>query len=43
MQDVKFVKNGDDADVYFLVVNANKDALTNAPACVAREDKVAKQ
>lgn len=43
MQDVKFVKNGDDADDFFLVVNANKDALTNAPAYVARENKTALQ
>lgn len=43
MQDIKFVKKGDDADDFFLVVNANKDALTNAPAYVAREDKAAQQ
>lgn len=41
MQDVKFVKNGDGADDYFLVVNANKDVLTNAPAYVSVEDKQA--
>lgn len=38
MQDVKFVKNGDGPNDYFLVVNANKDVLTSAPAYVARED-----
>jgi sporulation protein YlmC with PRC-barrel domain len=43
MQDIKFVKNGEDAGDFFLVVNANKDALTNAPAYVAREDKAAQQ
>lgn len=43
MQDVKFVKNGDAADDYFLVVNANKDVLTNAPAYVSVEDKAAQQ
>lgn len=41
MQDVKFVKNGDDVDDYFLVVNANKDVLTNAPAYVPAEQKAA--
>jgi hypothetical protein len=35
MQDVKFVKNGDGAGDFFLVVNANKDVLTSAPAYVA--------
>jgi sporulation protein YlmC with PRC-barrel domain len=43
MQDVKFVKNGDGADDYFLVVNANKDLLTNAPAYVSLEEKTAQQ
>lgn len=43
MQDVKFVKNGDGPDDYFLVVNANKDVLTNAPAYVSAEDKAAEQ
>lgn len=43
MQDVKFVKNGDAADDYFLVVNANKDVLTNAPGYVSVEDKAAQQ
>ena len=38
MQDVKFVKNGEGPHDYFLVVNANKDVLTTAPAYVARED-----
>lgn len=40
MQDVKFVKNGEGADDFFLVVNANKDVLTNAPAYVSLEEKV---
>ncbi|MDW5318477.1 PRC-barrel domain-containing protein [Rhizobium sp. PL01] len=35
MKDIKFVKDGDDADDYFLVVNANKQMLTDAPAYVA--------
>jgi sporulation protein YlmC with PRC-barrel domain len=35
MQDVKFVKNGDGAGDFFLVVNANKDVLASAPAYVA--------
>jgi sporulation protein YlmC with PRC-barrel domain len=43
MQDVKFVKNGDGPNDYFLVVNANKDVLTNAPAYVSLEDKAAQQ
>lgn len=43
MQDVKFVKNGDGADDFFLVVNANKDTLTNAPAFVSLEEKAAQQ
>ena len=43
MQDVKFVKNGDGPNDYFLVVNANKDLLTNAPAYVSAEDKAAEQ
>jgi hypothetical protein len=37
--DVKFVKNGDGADDYFLVVNANKDSLTAAPAYVSAQEK----
>jgi sporulation protein YlmC with PRC-barrel domain len=32
MKQIKFVKNGDDADDYFLVINANKQMLTDAPA-----------
>lgn len=32
MKDIQFVKNGDEADDYFLVVNANKDILNEAPA-----------
>jgi sporulation protein YlmC with PRC-barrel domain len=43
MQDVKFVKNGDGADDFFLVVNANKDLLTNAPAYVTVDEKVDQQ
>ena len=43
MQDVKFVKNGDGADDFFLVVNANKDLLTNAPAYVALDEKADQQ
>ena len=41
VQDVKFVKNGEDTDDYFLVVNANKDSLTAAPAYVSAQDKQA--
>jgi hypothetical protein len=40
---VKFVKNGDGPNDYFLVVNANKDVLTNAPAYVSLEEKAAQQ
>ena len=43
MQDVKFVRNGDGVNDYFLVVNANKDLLTNAPAYVSLEEKAAQQ
>lgn len=43
MQDVKFVKNGDGADDFFLVVNADKDVLTNAPAYVSLEEKAAQE
>lgn len=43
MQDVKFVKNGEGPNDYFLVVNANKDSLTNAPAYVSLEEKAAQQ
>ena len=43
MQDVKFVKNGDGADDFFLVVNANKDLLTNAPAYVSLDEKQQQQ
>lgn len=38
MNDVKFVKNGDSANDFFLVVNTTKDALNNAPAYTAAED-----
>ena len=40
MTDVKFVKEGDNATDYFLVVNANKESLTNLPAYVSAEEKV---
>jgi hypothetical protein len=43
MQDVKFVRNGDGPNDYFLVVNANKDVLTNAPAYVSLDEKAAQQ
>ena len=43
MQDVKFVKYGEGPNDYFLVVNANKDVLTNAPAYVSLEEKAAQQ
>jgi len=43
MTDVKFVKNGDGADDFFLVVNTNKDALAAAPAFVSAQDKAAQQ
>lgn len=43
MQDVKFVKSGDGPTDFFLVVNANKDVLTNAPAYVSAADKAAQQ
>lgn len=32
MNDVKFVRNGDGADDYYLVINASKDVLAKAPA-----------
>ncbi|MCV3764968.1 PRC-barrel domain-containing protein [Rhizobium sp. TRM95796] len=38
MDQVKFVKNGDGADDYFLVINANKQALNDAPAWTAPEE-----
>ncbi|WP_137157587.1 PRC-barrel domain-containing protein [Rhizobium sp. FKL33] len=38
MDQVKFVKNGDGADDYFLVINANKQALNDAPAWKAPEE-----
>lgn len=43
MQDLKFVKNGDGPTDYFLVVNANKDVLTSAPAYVSAEVKADQQ
>ncbi|MDI7865249.1 PRC-barrel domain-containing protein [Rhizobiaceae bacterium n13] len=39
MESVKFVKDGDDADDYFLVVNLNKQMLTDAPAYRAPMEK----
>ncbi|MBP1853458.1 PRC-barrel domain-containing protein [Rhizobium halophytocola] len=39
MESVKFVKDGDEADDYFLVVNANKQMLTDAPAYEAPAEK----
>ncbi|NVP58725.1 PRC-barrel domain-containing protein [Mycoplana rhizolycopersici] len=39
MESVKFVKDGDDADDFFLVVNLNKQMLTDAPAYRARMEK----
>lgn len=38
MDDVKFVRNGDGADDYFLVINANKDTLASAPAYKMPDD-----
>lgn len=38
MKQIKFVKNGDDADDYFLVINASKQMLTDAPAYAAAEN-----
>lgn len=35
MKDIKFVKNGDDENDYFLVINTNKQMLTDAPAYTA--------
>lgn len=32
MKDIKFVQNGDSKDDYFLVINSNKQMLTDAPA-----------
>jgi len=43
MTDVKFVKNGEDPDDFFLVVNTNKDALAAAPAFVSADEKAAQQ
>jgi hypothetical protein len=37
MKDIKFIKNGDKANDYFLVINANKQMLTDAPAYTAPE------
>jgi hypothetical protein len=38
MNDIKFVKNGDGADDYFLVVTATKEALNAAPAFKTPDD-----
>lgn len=43
MQDVKFVRSGEGVNDYFLVVNANKEALTSAPAYVSAEKLAAEQ
>ncbi|MDB5555147.1 MAG: photosystem reaction center subunit [Rhizobium sp.] len=43
MTDVKFVKSGEGADDFFLVVNTNKDALAAAPAFVSAQEKAAQQ
>jgi len=37
MNDIKFVKNGDKENDYFLVINANKQMLTDAPAYAAQQ------
>ncbi|TWC78323.1 PRC-barrel domain protein [Rhizobium sp. SJZ105] len=42
MKDIKFVKDGDAADDYFLVVNSNKQMLTDAPAYKAPTTTAAK-
>src|SRR4029450_12501865 len=39
MKDIKFIRNGDNASDYFLVVNANKQMLTDAPAYAATPEK----
>jgi len=39
MESVKFIKDGDNADDYFLVVNSNKQMLTDAPAYRAPMEK----
>jgi len=38
MKDIKFVKNGNDANDYFLVINTNKQMLTDAPAYAAKQN-----
>ena len=43
MDDVKFVRSGDGADDFFLVVNTNKEELTAAPAFVAPDEKADQQ
>jgi hypothetical protein len=35
MKDIKFIKNGDNPNDYFLVINSNKQMLTEAPAYTA--------
>ncbi|MGV8936027.1 MAG: PRC-barrel domain-containing protein [Allorhizobium sp.] len=39
MEGVKFVRDGEQADDYFLVVNANKQTLTDAPAYMAPAER----
>ena len=43
MDDVKFVRSGDGADDFFLVVNTNKEELAAAPAFVAPDEKADQQ
>jgi sporulation protein YlmC with PRC-barrel domain len=38
MSEIKFVKNGEDADDYFLVINASKQMLTDAPAYASAQN-----
>jgi sporulation protein YlmC with PRC-barrel domain len=38
MKQIKFVKSGDDANDYFLVINANKQILTDAPAYASAQN-----
>ncbi|MCO6185859.1 PRC-barrel domain-containing protein [Rhizobium sp. L1K21] len=41
MKDLNFVSDGEDADDYFLVINANKQVLTDAPEYKAPENRQA--
>jgi len=43
MSDISFIKNGDGADDYFLVVNATKEALNAAPAYKTADEVKAAQ